>query len=207
MEHRCSIGHGASTRRPLVAELPVWVVAAAAAPGVVALVLCVFLWRGLARAREANRVLLPDGAKTSLADGQAALRRGVEQLDRGLAALETLVADGSTRTAADLLTALRFQGLVRYNAYRDMGGQQSWSLALLDGNSTGAVVTSLHARDHARVYLKEFSEGRPAQRLSPEEQRAFTLATGREPLPMEDTPPADAAEGMDEPNATSRESE
>jgi hypothetical protein len=68
--------------------------------------------------------------------------------------------------------------MVRYDAYRDMGGQQSWSIALLDGNRTGAIVTSLHARDHARVYLKELAGGVSEQRLSPEEERAVALALG-----------------------------
>jgi hypothetical protein len=73
--------------------------------------------------------------------------------------------------------------MVRYDAYRDMGGQQSWSIALLDAHRNGAIVTSLHARDHARVYLKELREGTPGQRLSPEEERAVTLALGNRPPP------------------------
>ena len=81
--------------------------------------------------------------------------------------------------------------MVRYDAYRDMGGQQSWSIALIDGNNTGAVVTSLHARDHARVYLKELVEGVPGQRLSPEETRAVGLAAGAPPRPPR-------AEGLEE---------
>ena len=44
------------------------------------------------------------------------------------------------------------------------------------------MVTSLHARDHARVYLKQMVDGAPEQRLSPEEERAVALALGR-PVP------------------------
>jgi hypothetical protein len=94
-------------------------------------------------------------------------------------------------TEAELRTALRFQGLVRYDAYRDIGGEQSWSLALLDGNQTGTVVTSLHARDHARVYMKRLVASTAEQRLSPEEQRAVELAIGRA---VETSAPAVAAE-------------
>jgi hypothetical protein len=71
-----------------------------------------------------------------------------------------------------------------------MGGQQSWSIALLDANQNGAVVTSLHARDHARVYLKEMALGTPSQRLSPEEERAVALALGRPSPPPRDPEPA-----------------
>ena len=48
-------------------------------------------------------------------------------------------------------------------------------------SQSGAVVSCLHARDHARVYLKELTDGIPSQRLSPEERRAVALALGREP--------------------------
>ena len=50
--------------------------------------------------------------------------------------------------------------------------------ALLDARRDGAVISCLHARDHARVYLKEVAEGVAGQRLSPEEQRAMALALG-----------------------------
>jgi len=112
-------------------------------------------------------------------------------------------------TERSLRSALRFQGMVRYDAYRDMGGSQSWSIALIDGNNTGAVVTSLHARDHARVYLKELVEGTPGQRLSPEETRAVGLATGAPPrpprsegpVPEEEPTPPDAPPDPAEPAA------
>ena len=112
----------------------------------------------------------------------------MDRLEEGLRDLESLVERQGEVTERSLRTALRFQGMVRYDAYRDMGGSQSWSIALLDGNQSGAVVTSLHARDHARVYLKELVEGTPGQRLSPEEERAAPLGPGR-PAP----PPPTAA--------------
>jgi hypothetical protein len=163
-----------------------WVVLVAAVPGLLAVGGCVALWIGLRRVRATQRVLLPDGAEEGLVDRQATLQRSMDRLEGGLRELEGLVRDQAERTEAELGTALRFQGLVRYDAYREMGGRQSWSLALLDGTRTGAVVTSLHARDHARVYMKEMRDGVPAQRLSPEEQRAVAIAFGEappEPLP------------------------
>jgi hypothetical protein len=90
--------------------------------------------------------------------------------------LRAEVARLTEHTDAGLRGALRFQGIVRYDAYQDMGGQQSWSMAILNANGEGAVITSLHARDHARVYLKEIVGGAPLQRLSPEEERALAAA-------------------------------
>jgi len=175
-------------------EVGVWVAVAAGVPGLIALIGCGFLWASLRRVRASQQVLLPDGTSAGLIDRQATLQRAMTRLEQGLADLESLVERQGEVTEGSLRTALRFQGMVRYDAYRDMGGQQSWSIALLDGNQTGAVVTSLHARDHARVYLKELVEGSPGQRLSPEEERAVALAMGRPaPPPREPDPPAPAA--------------
>src|SRR6185295_3895167 len=117
-------------------------------------------------------------ARAGLVDRQASLQRGIERVDEEIRSLRDQADARQRATDERLRGALRFQGLVRYDAYRDMGGQQSWSIALLDATRTGAVVTSLHARDHARVYLKEMAGGVANQRLSPEEERAVALAMG-----------------------------
>jgi hypothetical protein len=168
-------------------EVSVWIAVAAALPGLVALGITGWLWMRMVRLAAGQRVLLPDGASASVVDRQAALQRAMARLEEGLAELEGLVGRQAEATEQALRTSLRFQGLVRYDAYRDMGGRQSWSIALLDGNHTGSVITSLHARDHARVYMKQVIDGVPGQRLSPEEARAVTLALGREPVPEGDT--------------------
>lgn len=178
-------------------EVDVWVVVAAGVPGVLALVGVLLLWISQRRTRAAQRVLLPDGTSDGLIDRQAALQRALGRLEEGLRDLQSLVERQGQVTEQSLLTTLRFQGMVRYDAYRDMGGQQSWSIALLDGNQSGAVVTSLHARDHARVYLKELVEGTPGQRLSPEEERAVALALGRPAPPPPDPPAGEAAPGAE----------
>lgn len=164
-------------------EPAIWAAAAAGAVAVIALGVCIALWMSLRRLRAAQKVLLPDGSSASLVDRQAGLQRAQARLEEGLSDLQALVERQGEVTERSLRSALRFQGMVRYDAYRDMGGSQSWSIALIDGNNTGAVVTSLHARDHARVYLKELVEGTPGQRLSPEETRAVGLATGAPPRP------------------------
>jgi hypothetical protein len=176
-------------------EVSVWVAVAAGVPGVIALIGCAVLWGSLRRARAAQRVLLPDGSSAGLVDRQAALQRAQARLEEGLRDLQALVERQREVTEASLRTALRFQGMVRYDAYRDMGGQQSWSIALLDANRSGAVVTSLHARDHARVYLKEMAEGTPSQRLSPEEERAVAIALGRPVPPPSEPEAAEPGEG------------
>jgi hypothetical protein len=161
-----------------VDDLAIWIALGAAAVAVIACAGLVAVWMAFRRVRAAQKVLLPDGTPAGVVDRQASLQREMVELQGGLRDLEELANRQGEVTEQGLRTALRFQGLVRYDAYRDMGGQQSWSLALLDGTGTGAVVTSLHARDHARVYLKELSGGEAGQRLSPEEEQAVALALG-----------------------------
>jgi hypothetical protein len=178
------------------------VAVAAGAGAVLALAGVLALWIAFRRLRAAQQVLLPDGASAGLIDRQASLQRAVTRVEQGLSDLQSLVERQGEVTERSLATSLRFQGLVRYDAYRDMGGSQSWSIALIDGNGTGAVVTCLHARDHARMYMKELEEGTPSQRLSPEEEKAVALATGRParpPRPEAPVPPAPAQEAPAEP--------
>ncbi len=67
-------------------------------------------------------------------------------------------------------------GLVRFNPFREMGGEHSFSLALLDGKGTGIIITSLHGRERTRVYLKNIKEGKSLLDLSEEEERALRIA-------------------------------
>jgi hypothetical protein len=157
-------------------EVAVWIVVLVGAPGAIALVWAIVLSVRLRRVRVDQRILLPDGTTGGVVDRQAALARSLERLGERIDDLRAEVARLTEHTNAGLRGALRFQGIVRYDAYRDMGGQQSWSMAILNAEGTGAVITSLHARDHARVYLKEIVAGASGQRLSPEEERALAAA-------------------------------
>jgi len=67
-------------------------------------------------------------------------------------------------------------GLIRFNPFREMGGDHSFSLALLDGKDTGVVVTGLHTRDRTRVYMKAIKAGKCEFELSEEEKKALTKA-------------------------------
>ncbi|HWH15608.1 MAG TPA: DUF4446 family protein [Miltoncostaeaceae bacterium] len=154
--------------------------AGAAVPGLLALAIAIVVAVRQRRMRAAQTVLIGDGEARPLVDAQADLHRRVGELQTALEDLRALVDRQAEFTARELSTVLRFQGLVRYDAYRDMGGGQSWSIALLDEHATGTVISCLHARDHARVYVKEVVRGESAQRLSPEEQRAIGIATAAE---------------------------
>jgi len=72
--------------------------------------------------------------------------------------------------------ALKHLAVVRYDAFGDMGGQLSWSLAVLDDHGDGAVLTSIHGRNEARAYAKSISAWTCEQPLSPEEEQAVSHA-------------------------------
>jgi hypothetical protein len=88
----------------------------------------------------------------------------------------------SARTASverDLVGTFSRIGLVRFNPFEDTGGNQSFALAMLDGNGDGFVVSSLHARAGTRLYAKSVSGGASDAALSDEEGEALRQAMAK----------------------------
>jgi hypothetical protein len=81
---------------------------------------------------------------------------------------------------AEAKGALRHVGLVRYDAFasneKSVGGRQSWSLALVDDDGNGVVLTAIHGRSEARSYAKSIAGWRSELPMSPEEQDAVASA-------------------------------
>jgi hypothetical protein len=67
-------------------------------------------------------------------------------------------------------------GIVRFNPFKDVGGNQSFSICLLDGNDDGMVVTSLYTKEGNRVYGKPIKAGISEYLLSEEEKEAIEYA-------------------------------
>ena len=89
--------------------------------------------------------------------------------------LEALRADLAA-TRGDVTDALRHVAVVRYDAFGDMGGRLSFTVALLDDAADGVVLSSIHGRSESRSYAKGVKAGASEQSLSPEEQQAIELA-------------------------------
>jgi hypothetical protein len=129
----------------------------------------------LAKLRQQNRRLT---ALTRGADGQsleavlAAHLARVEQTERRMEALEQAVGV----LQAQMPDRLRYARLIRYDAFDDVGGEQSFSLALLDQRGNGVVLTSVYSRMDMRVYAKAIQDGRSSHALSEEEQRLLREA-------------------------------
>jgi hypothetical protein len=152
---------------------------AAAGVAVIALILAIVLAFKLRGVRRAQSAVLGDGSRdlvthsAELDDAFGSLREYVEE---ALARLEQRAQNADLR----INDCIAYHALVRYDAYGEMSGAQSSSVALLDAHRSGVVVSSILHRDQARVYVKEVQEGQSSIELSPEEQQAIdtALATG-----------------------------
>lgn len=67
-------------------------------------------------------------------------------------------------------------GLIRFNPFKELGGDHSFCLAILNGEDSGVVITGLHTRDRTRVYMKEIKRGKAEHELSIEEKKALESA-------------------------------
>ncbi|MCL5676662.1 MAG: DUF4446 family protein [Firmicutes bacterium] len=70
-------------------------------------------------------------------------------------------------------------GIVRFNAFHEVGSDLSFAVALLDGKLNGVVISSLYGRDDSRIYAKPLTQGGSSYALTPEERQAIYLALGR----------------------------
>lgn len=70
-------------------------------------------------------------------------------------------------------------GIVRFNPFSEIGGNQSFSVVLLDGNNNGFVITSFYSREGNRVYAKPIISGKSEYLLSKEEKSALEKAIKR----------------------------
>jgi hypothetical protein len=148
---------------------------AAAAVAVVALLFCIGLAVRLRRVRADQRAVLGAGNQDLVAHA-ATLQQHFEALHdyvQDIAAELNLRVESAEQ---QLDHAVAYSSLIRYDAYGEMSGRQSTSIALLDSRRSGLVLSSIHHRDQARLYAKQVREGQSELELSPEETEAVRLA-------------------------------
>jgi hypothetical protein len=148
---------------------------AAGGVAVVALIFAVVLAFKLRRVRVAQRAVLGDGQRDLVAHAEGLqtaftqlrdwVEESIEHFERRMGEVEQRI-DG----------CVAYRSLVRYDAYNELSGQQSSSIALLDARRSGVVLTSIVHRDQARLYVKQLHAGEAEHELSPEEQEAVDQA-------------------------------
>jgi hypothetical protein len=156
------------------------VAVAAAVVAVLALLWVIVLTRRVSKLRAAQRVVFGERDARDLVTHAAELDRDFRSLHSYVEDLAGGLQGRLTTVEGRLDGAVTHHGLVRYDAYNEMSGRQSTSIALLDSRGSGVVVSSIHHRDQARLYAKQVVEGRGQLELSPEEQEAIRVALARE---------------------------
>ena len=148
----------------------------AAAVAVVALLGCLALALGMRRLRRAQRLVLGAQGERDLVAHAAAMQDAFEGLHGYVEDVAARLDGRLGEAELALRGAIAHRALVRYDAYNELSGQQSMSIALLDSEQSGIVLSCIHHRDQARVYAKQVFGGRGELELSPEELEAVRMA-------------------------------
>ena len=148
---------------------------AAGGVAVIAFILALVLAFKLRRVRVAQRAVLGDGQRDLVSHSEELqtaftqlrdwVEESIEHFERRMGEVEQRI-DG----------CVAYRALVRYDAYNELSGHQSSSVALLDSRKSGVIVTSIVHRDQARLYVKQLHDGEAEHELSPEEQEAVDQA-------------------------------
>ena len=151
------------------------VAVAAAAVAVIALITAVTVAVRLRRLRADQRMVLGDREEDLVAHA-AHLQSDFEALNAYMQDVAERLQERMGVAETRLDGAIAYSSLIRYDAYGEMSGRQSTSIALLDATRSGVVLSSIHHRDQARLYAKQVHEGHGELELSPEEAEAVRLA-------------------------------
>jgi hypothetical protein len=158
---------------------------AAGGVAVVALLAAIALSVRLRRLRADQKAVLGDGSQ-DLVTHAATLQGQFSALNDYVSDLAARLEQRMAVAEGRLDGAVAYRALVRYDAYGEMSGRQSTSIALLDATRSGVVLSSIHHRDQARLYAKQVHGGQGELELSPEENEAIRIALeggGSQPQP------------------------
>lgn len=102
----------------------------------------------------------------------------VEEVRQAVSKVKRL--DDECRRLDTIATAsVQYVGVVRFNAFGDMGSDLSFALALLDAEKNGVVLSSIYGRNESRVYAKPVTEGQSTYHLTDEEKSALDKALAK----------------------------
>ena len=143
-----------------------------AAVALVALLLALFLAMRLRRLTRQFAIVRGDGEERDI---MTALGGSLKRLDAVDRRIDEVAAGQQELETIGRFSLQRF-ALVRYDAFEDMGGQMSFSAALLDDHGDGVVITSINGRSETRTYAKQIHRHDSEHNLSGEERAAIEAA-------------------------------
>lgn len=144
----------------------------------IVLLVLAFIWIGvltyLFQRLQKNYAVLTDGVNKKTLD--AVLSNMVKEVKGSKEDIAKLIARCDTMEKNELLHIQKI-GLLRFNPFKDTGGDQSFILTLIDALDTGVVITALYSRSGMRWYAKRVVKGKGVEHdLSDEEKKAIKLA-------------------------------
>ncbi|MBU2028596.1 DUF4446 family protein [Patescibacteria group bacterium] len=123
-----------------------------------------------------NQALIGGGGK-SLEETVIEQAKNLKVLDKDIHELYNI----SNQINILALRSLHKVGMVRFNPFNDMGGDQSFAMALLNGKNNGLVISSLYTKDGTRVFSKAVKAGEAEKHpLTKEEEEAIKIALTKE---------------------------
>lgn len=145
--------------------------------GVVLLVL--FLWNiylqyNLSRIKKRTRSFF---ANSEAKDLEEIIYKQIKKTNEIDCAIKKITEDNK-KIKANLSVCIQKVGVVRFNPFGDVGGNQSFVIALLDNSANGVIIQSLYSRDGMRVYSKSIKAGKSEYALGKEEEEAIRIANG-----------------------------
>ncbi len=153
---------------------------AAGLVAVIALALAAVVTVRLRRMRAAQQVVLGASGREDLVGHAAGLQEAFRALHERVEEVANRLEGRMDAAEERIDGAIAYRALVRYDAYGELSGHQSASLALLDAERNGIVLSAITHRDTARLYCKQVVDGRGEHLLSPEEDEAVRRALAGE---------------------------
>lgn len=145
---------------------------------VMAFVMAVLLTFALVRLSKLNKKYKYFMKGSNGKDLESAILSRFTELDKMKTDIEYIY--GKLNIACDmLLTAYQKISIVKYDAFKEMGGKLSFSMAMLDDKNNGFILTSVHTREGCYTYVKEIIKGESFVVLSEEERSALEEAKNK----------------------------
>jgi hypothetical protein len=148
----------------------------AGAVALIALLLALVLAFRVRKLRSAQKAVLGEQGQSDLVAHAAGLQQAFAALHERVEEVAANVDERLGAAEARLDGAIAYRSLVRYDAYGELTGNQSTTIALLDEHHDGIVLSSIVRRDTARIYIKVVHGGQGELELSPEEIEAVRRA-------------------------------
>jgi len=145
---------------------------------IVLLVWLIILQLNLNRMKKIKEVFFAGRDAQSLENVILEQAKNLQMLDKEIQELYNI----SNQLNILALRGLRKTGLVRFNPFKDIGGNQSFSIAFLNGKNNGVTISSLYTREGTRIYAKAIKSGiSEVHPLTQEEEQAIKIALASEP--------------------------